>query len=324
MSAEIALFPLSQIVLPGGRMPLRIFEDFSYLGYIGVLILLIAVELLGFVGGGSQRWLNLGFMNLQPSELMKVAIVLALARFYAQLPPGNTRTFTALWPALLAIGFPAALVMLQPDLGTALAICIGGVVVMFVSGLPFWWFGSAAAAGAAALPVLFSMLHDYQQKRVLIFLDPESDPLGAGYHISQSKIAIGSGGLTGKGWREGSQAHLNFIPEQTTDFVFAVLSEEFGWVGVATVLALYLFVVGRCLWIAMEARDTYSRLLAGSLGLAFFVYVLVNGGMVSGLLPVVGVPMPLLSYGGTSAVSLLAGLGLVMAVRTHKPVHGYR
>ncbi|MBA3941956.1 MAG: rod shape-determining protein RodA, partial [Sphingopyxis sp.] len=208
-----------------GRFPIKIFEDFAYLGYIAVLVLLIAVELLGFVGGGSQRWLNLGFMNLQPSELMKVAIVLALGRFYAQLPPGETRSWTALWPALVMIGFPAALVMLQPDLGTALAICVSGVVVMFISGLPLWWFGSTAAAGIAALPVLFSFLHDYQQKRVLIFLDPESDPLGAGYHISQSKIAIGSGGVGGKGFLNGSQSHLDYLPEGHTDFIFATMAE---------------------------------------------------------------------------------------------------
>jgi rod shape determining protein RodA len=169
----------------------------------------------------------------------------------------------------------------------------------------------------------FSMLRPYQQNRILTFRDPENDPLGIGWNIIQSKIAIGGGGLTGKGWGQGSQSHLDYLPEHTTDFIFAVLSEEFGWVGVAVVLALYLFVVGRCLWIAMDARDTYSRLLAGTLGLAFFVYVIVNGGMISGLLPVVGVPMPLLSYGGTSAVALLAGLGLVMAVRAHRPVHGY-
>ena len=225
------------------RFPLRIFEDFAYLGYIGVAILLLAVELLGFVGGGAQRWLDLGFMRLQPSELMKVAIVLALARFYAQLPPGNTRTFTALWPALVMIGIPVAMVLLQPDLGTALAILASGVIVMFVAGLPLWWFGSAAIAGAAALPVLYSMLHDYQQRRVLIFLDPESDPLGAGYHISQSKIAIGSGGIGGKGFLNGSQSHLDYLPEGHTDFIFSTMAEEWGLIGGLALIIAFLFIL---------------------------------------------------------------------------------
>ena len=222
-----------------------------------------------------------------------------------------------------SIAVPTVLILLQPDFGTAMLIAASGVFALLLAGLPWWWVGVAVGGVAAVAPVAWIwLLRPYQKDRILTFLEPERDPLGTGWNIIQSKIAIGSGGLTGKGWGEGSQAHLNFIPEQTTDFVFAVLSEEFGWVGVATVLALYLFVVGRCLWIAMEARDTYSRLLAGSLGLAFFVYVLVNGGMVSGLLPVVGVPMPLISYGGTAAVSLLAGFGLVMAARVHRPVHG--
>ena len=186
------------------------------------------------------------------------------------------------------------------------------------------WVGVGVGGVAAAAPIAWIwLLRPYQKDRIMMFLDPEADALGAGWNIIQSKIAIGSGGLSGKGWGQGSQSHLNFIPEQTTDFAFSVLSEEFGWIGVAVVLALYLVVIGRCLWIAVESRDTWSRLLAGATGLAFFVYVLVNGGMISGLLPVVGVPMPLISYGGTSAVSLLAGFGLVMAIRSHRPVHGH-
>jgi rod shape determining protein RodA len=194
---------------------------------------------------------------------------------------------------------------------------------VFLAGIAWWRIGLFAGLGLAALPAAWPFLLPHQRERLMTFVNPESDPLGTGWNIIQSKIAIGSGGFSGKGWGQGSQAHLDFLPEHTTDFIFSVLSEEFGWVGVAVVLLLYLFVVGRCLWIAMDARDTYSRLLAGTLGMALFVYVIVNGGMVSGLLPVVGVPMPLLSYGGTSAVSLLAGLGLVMAVRAHRPVHGY-
>ena len=295
--------------------------------YVLSLLPLVAVLLVG-TGKHGRHWLDLGVFYLQPSELLKISLPMMVAWYLHQrpLPP---RIGTVLGSAVL-IAIPTALILRQPDFGTAMLIAASGVFALLLAGLSWWWVGTAAVAGVVAVSLAllapiewFGMLSQYQQTRILPFRDPQHDPLGAGWNIIQSKIAIGSGGLTGKGWGEGSQSHLDFIPEQTTDFIFAVLSEEFGWIGVAAVLALYLFVVGRCLWIAVEARDTYSRLLAGSLGLAFFVYVLVNGGMVSGLMPVVGVPMPLLSYGGTSAVSLLAGLGLVMAVRAHRPVHGY-
>ncbi|KAF1685267.1 rod shape-determining protein RodA [Pseudoxanthomonas broegbernensis] len=290
--------------------------------YVLALLPLVAVLLVG-TGKHGRHWLDLGVFYLQPSELLKIALPMMLGWYLNQrpLPP---RIGTVLAAGLL-IAAPTGLILLQPDFGTAMLIAASGVFALLLAGLPWWWVGVAVGGVGAIAPVAWLwLLRPYQKARVMTFLDPESDPLGDGWNIIQSKIAIGSGGLTGKGWGEGSQSHLNFIPEQTTDFVFAVLSEEFGWIGVATVMALYLFVIGRCLWIAMHARDGYSRLLAGSLGLAFFVYVLVNGGMVSGLLPVVGVPMPLLSYGGTSAVSLLAGVGLVMAVRSHRPVHGQR
>ena len=290
--------------------------------YLLSLLPLVAVLLLG-TGKHGRHWLNLGVFYLQPSELLKITLPMMVA-WYLHMRPLPPRIGTVLVAGVL-IAVPTGLILLQPDFGTAMLIAASGVFALLLAGLPWWWVGVAVGGVAAVAPVAWIwLLRPYQKDRILTFLEPERDPLGTGWNIIQSKIAIGSGGLSGKGWGEGSQSHLNFIPEQTTDFIFAVLSEEFGWIGVATVLALYLFVVGRCLWIAVEARDTYSRLLAGSLGLAFFVYVLVNGGMVSGLLPVVGVPMPLLSYGGTSAVSLLAGLGLVMAVRTHRPVHGYR
>lgn len=296
--------------------------------YVLSLLPLVAVLLVG-TGKHGRHWLDLGVFYLQPSELLKISLPMMVAWYLHQRPlPPRVGTVLA---SVVLIAIPTALILRQPDFGTAMLIAASGVFALLLAGLSWWWVGAAAAAGVAAVSLAlmapiewFGMLSPYQQNRILTFRDPQHDPLGAGWNIIQSKIAIGSGGLSGKGWGEGSQAHLNFIPEQTTDFIFAVLGEEFGWIGVATVLALYLFVVGRCLWIAMQARDTYCRLLAGSLGLAFFVYVLVNGSMVSGLLPVVGVPMPLLSYGGTSAVSLLAGLGLVMAVRTHRPVHGYR
>ena len=296
--------------------------------YVLSLLPLVAVLLVG-TGKHGRHWLDLGVFYLQPSELLKISLPMMVAWYLHQrpLPP---RIGTVLGSAVL-IAIPTALILRQPDFGTAMLIAASGVFALLLAGLSWWWVGTAAVAGVVAVSLAllapiewFGMLSQYQQNRILPFRDPQHDPLGAGWNIIQSKIAIGSGGLTGKGWGEGSQSHLDFIPEQTTDFIFAVLGEEFGWVGVAVVLALYLFVVGRCLWIAMQARDTYSRLLAGSLGLAFFVYVLVNGSMISGLLPVVGIPMPLLSYGGTSAVSLLAGLGLVMAVRAHRPVHGFR
>ena len=296
--------------------------------YVLSLLPLVAVLLVG-TGKHGRHWLDLGVFYLQPSELLKISLPMMVAWYLHQrpLPP---RIGTVLGSAVL-IAIPTALILRQPDFGTAMLIAASGVFALLLAGLSWWWVGTAAVAGVVAVSLAllapiewFGMLSQYQQNRILTFRDPQHDPLGAGWNIIQSKIPIGSGGLTGKGWGEGSQSHLDFIPEQTTDFIFAVLGEEFGWVGVAVVLALYLFVVGRCLWIAMQARDTYSRLLAGSLGLAFFVYVLVNGSMISGLLPVVGIPMPLLSYGGTSAVSLLAGLGLVMAVRAHRPVHGFR
>ncbi|KRG70382.1 rod shape-determining protein RodA [Pseudoxanthomonas dokdonensis] len=277
-----------------------------------------------FVGTGKHGhlWIDLKLFYLQPSELLKISLPMMMA-WYLNRQPLPPRIRTVLVAALI-IGVPTCLILLQPDFGTAMLVATSGVFALLLAGLPWWWVGLGLSAVAAAAPVAwFWFLRQYQKDRILTFLNPENDPLGTGWNIIQSKIAIGGGGLTGKGWGQGSQSHLDFLPEHTTDFIFAVLSEEFGWIGVAVVLALYLFVVWRCLWIAMDARDTYSRLLAGSLGLAFFVYVIVNGGMISGLLPVVGVPMPLLSYGGTSAVSLLAGLGLVMAVRAHRPVHGY-
>ncbi len=297
-----------------GRFPLRIFENFAYLGYIGVAILLFAVELLGIVGGGSQRWLDLGVISIQPSELMKVAIVLALARFYSQLPPGNTRTFTALWPALVMIGIPAGLVMLQPDLGTALAICASGVIVMFVSGLPLWWFGSAAVAGAAALPIFYSMLHEYQQNRVLIFLDPESDPLGAGYHISQSKIAIGSGGIGGKGFLNGSQSHLDYLPEGHTDFIFATMAEEWGLLGGLALIFAFFLLLRWSTRVALKARTRFGQLVATGLTMTIFFYVAINLMMVMGLAPVVGIPLPLFSYGGSSMLTIMTCVGIVLAI----------
>ncbi|TZF82889.1 rod shape-determining protein RodA [Cognatilysobacter lacus] len=288
--------------------------------YAASIVPLLIVLVIGR-GKHGNLWINLGVFYFQPSEVLKLSLPMMVAWYLNRrpLPPGLRVTLTA----AVIIAVPTLLILKQPDFGTAMLVALSGAFVLYLAGLSWWWFGVAGAGVASVAPVAwFFLLRPYQKDRILTFLNPESDPLGAGWNIIQSKIAIGAGGFTGKGWMHGSQSHLNYLPEHTTDFVFAVLSEEFGWLGVVTVLGLYLFVIGRCLWIAVEARDGYSRMLAGALAMAFCVYVVVNGGMIAGLLPVVGVPMPLLSYGGTSAVSLLAGLGVVMAVKAHRPVYG--
>ncbi len=303
------------------RLPTTQLRHWTPLVYTVSVIPLLAVLVIGH-GKHGNLWINLGVFYFQPAELLKLSLPMMAAWYLNReiLPP----RFRVVLVTAAIIALPTFLILLQPDFGTAMLVGISGAFVLFLAGLSWWWFIAAAAGVAGVAPAAwFWLLRPYQKDRILTFLNPESDPLGTGWNIIQSKIAIGSGGWTGMGWGHGSQSHLDYLPEHTTDFVFAVLSEEFGWLGVATVLALYLFVVGRCLWIASQARDGFSRLLAGSLALSLFVYVIVNGGMIAGLLPVVGVPMPLLSYGGTSAVSLLAGLGVVMAVRAHKPVHGY-
>ena len=294
------------------RIPVIQMRRFTPLAYAASLLPLVAVLFVG-TGRSGQHWLNLGVVYVQPAELMKLSLPMMAAWWLGQhtMPPRlGTVAVT-----LAIIGVPTGLVLLQPDFGTAILVASGGAFALYLAGLSWWWFVGGAAIAAAGAPLAWLFyLQQYQKDRILTFLDPESDPLGTGWNIIQSKIAIGSGGLRGQGWGDGSQSHLNYVPEHTTDFIFAVLSEEFGWIGVLVTLGLYLFIVGRCLWIASEGRDGFSRLLVGSLGLAMFVYVIVNGGMISGLLPVVGVPMPLLSFGGTAAVSLLAGFGVVMAV----------
>jgi rod shape determining protein RodA len=278
--------------------------------------LLIAVLAFGEFGKGAQRWLDLGVVRFQPSELVKLAVPLMVAWYLAErpLPPGWRR----LAVAALLILVPVLLIAKQPDLGTALLVACAGLFVLFLAGIGWRLIAGLAASAAAAAPVAWYFMRDYQRQRVLTFLDPEKDPLGAGYHIIQSKIAIGSGGLYGKGWLNGTQSQLDFLPERHTDFVFAVLAEEFGLIGVGALLALYLFIIGRGLYIATRAQDSFGRLLAGALTLVFFVYVFVNTGMVSGLLPVVGVPLPLVSYGGTSLVTLMAGFGILMSIHTHR------
>lgn len=282
---------------------------------IGTLMLLL-VLLVGDASKGAQRWLDLGIIRFQPSEIMKLATPMALAAWlhYQPLPP----RFRTLCVAAMLVAVPVGLVAAQPDLGTSLLIAVAGAFTLYFAGLQWRYIIGAGAAAAAAAPLLWLNMHAYQQQRVLTFLNPARDPGGAGYHITQSKVAIGSGGLFGKGWLNGTQAQLDFLPEAATDFVFAVYSEELGLMGVGLLLLLYLAVVLRGLQIAIQGQDSFQRLLAGSISLTFFVYVFVNIGMVVGLLPVVGVPLPLVSYGGTSMVSLLAGMGVLMSIRTHR------
>ncbi|QNE31178.1 rod shape-determining protein RodA [Sphingomonas sp. NBWT7] len=283
--------------------------------YVVIVVMLFAVELLGAVRGGSQRWLDLGFIRLQPSEIMKPAIVLACARFYDMLPPNETRRFGAIWPAALLIGLPAALVMLQPDLGTALMITAGGLTVMFLAGIPLRLFVGGGLALAVCIPLAVNFaLHDYQRNRVLIFMDPESDPLGTGYHISQSKIAIGSGGVTGKGFLNGTQSHLDYLPEGHTDFVFATMAEEWGLLGGLFIIGAYLLVIRWGVDVGMRARSRFAKLAAAGLATTIFFYVAINLMMVMGLAPVVGIPLPLVSFGGSAQMTTFLCLGILMSI----------
>ncbi|WP_413818479.1 rod shape-determining protein RodA [Sphingobium sp.] len=302
------------LALAISRVPLSTISNFAFPLYGAILIALVLVELIGGVAGGSQRWINLGFMQLQPSEFMKLAIVLAVAQFYARLPVGEVRTWNAIWPALTLIGLPWALVLVQPDLGTATMILAGGVTVMFLAGLPLRLFVGTALAGAAIIPIAFSFLHDYQQKRVLIFMDPESDPLGAGYHISQSKIAIGSGGVFGKGFLNGTQSHLDYLPEGHTDFVFATMAEEWGLVGGVLLIVAFLFVFRWGIRVSLRTEDKFARLTAAGLTTTIFFYVAINLMMVMGLAPVVGIPLPFMSYGGSSMLTVMLCIGLIMSI----------
>lgn len=280
--------------------------------------LLLWVLVAGVVGGGAQRWISLGFMRFQPSEAMKIIVPMMLAWYLGV----GERALPPTWPRILAalglIAVPAVMIARQPDLGTAMLVSVAGLLVVFLAGIRWRLITLLLALAAASIPLLWHYMQDYQRQRVLTMLSPESDPLGAGYHIIQSKIAVGSGGLYGKGWLNGTQSHLDFLPERSTDFIFAVFGEEFGLFGALLLLALYGFITGRALFLAAEAQDTFGRLLAGSLALTFFVYLFVNMGMVTGLLPVVGVPLPLVSFGGTAVVTLLAAFGIIMSIRSHK------
>jgi rod shape determining protein RodA len=304
------------VLLAVAQVPPRILRAVApWLYALGVL-LLVAVALVGDVAMGAQRWLDLGFIRFQPSELMKIAVPLACAWFLHDRPlPPDLRSLSVLGIAILV---PVLLIAEQPDLGTALLVAAGGGLVVLLAGLQLRYMAGLGVLLAAAVPVLWHFLHDYQRQRVLTFLNPQNDPLGAGYHTIQSQIAIGSGGVFGKGYMNGSQAHLEFLPERSTDFIFAVIGEEWGLVGLSVLIVLYLFVLARGLYIAAQAQDTFSRLIAGALTLTFAVYVFVNSGMVAGLLPVVGVPLPLVSYGGTSMVTLMAGFGILMSIHSRR------
>ncbi|KPF62311.1 rod shape-determining protein RodA [alpha proteobacterium AAP81b] len=291
-----------------------VWQQYAWTIYGVILAGLIGVELLGRVRGGSQRWLDLGLLQLQPSEFMKLAIVLVLARYYQFLPRGYETRPQGLLPALALIALPAALVMLQPDLGTAMSIVFGGVAVMFLAGVRLWLFGAAAAVAAAAAPIAWGLLHDYQRNRVLIFLDPASDPRGAGYHITQSKIAIGSGGLAGKGYLAGTQSHLDYLPELHTDFVFATMAEEWGLFGGLAILLGFGLILGWGVAVAIGARGIFQRLLALGLTATLFFYMAINMMMVMGLAPVVGIPLPLISWGGSAMLTTMTLFGLVLGV----------
>lgn len=310
----IALVPMIVAALVGIRHWFRA----AYYAYAVALALVVAVDLRGFVGMGARRWIDLGIIQLQPSELMNVALVLALARYFHALADENIgRIRYLMFPALMVL-IPAALVLKQPDLGTAIMLVMTGAVLFFIAGVRLWIFALTVAATAAAIPAGWHFLRDYQKNRIYTFLDPESDPLGAGYHILQSKIALGSGGLFGKGFLQGSQSHLSFLPEKQTDFIFTTLAEEFGFIGGLGLLALYTLIIAYGFAIALRCRNHFGRLLGLGIVTNFSVYVVINTAMVMGLIPVVGVPLPLISYGGTAMLAVMFGFGLLMNVAVHR------
>ena len=311
--ALAALVVLAQVPPPWLRR-------MSPLLYAAGVVLLLLVAVHGTVGNGAQRWLDLRVVRFQPSEIMKLAVPMMCAWYVHQRPlPPALRDIVVL---LAIIAVPAVLIAKQPDLGTALLVGSAGILVVFLAGLSTIVIVIGLVVLGGAVPVVWHFMHEYQRQRVLMFLDPAQDPLGAGYHSIQSQIAIGSGGVFGKGWMNGSQAQLEFLPERSTDFIFAVIGEELGLLGQLLLIALYLAVIGRALYLASEAQDTYARLVCGSFALTFFVYAFVNTGMVSGIMPVVGVPLPLVSYGGTAMVTLLASFGVLMSLNRHRKLVG--
>ena len=308
-AALLVMFTVAQV--PPARL-----SGVSLWFYLVSLGLLILVLFFGETGKGAQRWLGVGPFRFQPSELMKLALPMVIALYLSkELPPPSIRK---VFMVLIFIIVPVLLVAKQPDLGTAMLIAVSGFAVLFIAGISWKLLAGFTVVAMSSAPVIWNLMHDYQQKRVLTFLNPEQDPLGSGYHIIQSKIAIGSGGLYGKGWLNGTQSHLEFLPERSTDFIFAVFCEEFGLLGVLILISIYLFIIARGLYISMEAQHVYGKLLSVGVVAGFFVYIAVNMGMVSGQLPVVGIPLPLISHGGTSMLTIMAGFGILMAVHTHR------
>ena len=314
------------LMLIVAMVPIWFWRNVSALAFVGSLVLLLSVEFFGTVGMGAQRWIDLGFMRLQPSELTKITLVMVLAAYYDWLDVSKKSQLLYVMIPLLAIAVPVALTLRQPDLGTALLLLAGGGAVMFVAGVHWAYFAGVIAAGIGAVSAVFSsrgtewqLLQNYQYRRIDTFLDPSNDPLGAGYHITQSQIALGSGGWTGRGFMEGTQSRLNFLPEKHTDFIFTTLAEEFGFVGAASLLALYLLIVVFCISIALKTRDRYASLMVMGIAVAFFLYFAVNMAMVMGLAPVVGVPLPLVSYGGSAMLVLMGAFGLVQSAHIHRP-----
>ncbi len=305
------------VMLAVALTDIRFWFRWAYLSYALAFAMLLGVEIVGELSKGAQRWIDFGLVQVQPSELMKVGLVLCLARYFHSAYLDEVKRLPFLLPALLAIALPAVLVLKQPDLGTSVMLLACGAGLLFLAGVRLWKFGLALAAVGAALPIAWASLHDYQRQRVFTFLDPEADPLGSGYHIIQSKIALGSGGFWGKGFLQGSQAQLSFLPEKQTDFAFTMLAEEAGFIGGVLVLLLCLAVLALTLLVALRCAHQFGRLLAMGIAINFFLYVLINVAMVTGLIPVVGVPLPMISYGGTAMLTTLLGFGLVMSVDVH-------
>ncbi len=306
---------------------IRFWRTLTPLAYLGALGLLVLVEFFGTIGMGAQRWISIGPLQIQPSEVMKVALVMALAAYYAWLDPKKVSRPLWLVPPLVLILVPTGLVLIQPNLGTATLLVAGGGTVMFLAGVSLWYFGAAVAAVAGLVTAVlkshgthWQLLHDYQYRRIFTFLDPENDPLGAGYHISQAKIAMGSGGLSGRGFMQGTQSRLNFLPERHTDFIFTSLAEDFGFIGALGLLILLTLVVVFCMVSAITNRDRFGALVTGGIAMMFFLFFAVNMGMVMGMMPVVGVPLPLVSYGGSSMLVLMAAFGLAQSAHVHRPV----
>jgi rod shape determining protein RodA len=320
-SAQMIRFAVGFVLMIGiALIDIRFWMRYAYVIYGVILVMLLGVEIAGVIKGGARRWIDFGFFRVQPSEFMKIALVLALARYFHRLNIEEISRPTVLIAPLLLVGVPFALVLRQPDLGTALLILMGGGAVFFAAGVRLWKFALVVLAGATAVPIGWTFLHGYQKDRILTFLSPERDPLGAGYHILQSKIALGSGGLFGRGFMGGTQSHLNFLPEKQTDFIFTMLAEEFGLVGGVGLLGLYLLL---CLYgfaIALRSTNHFGRLVATGVTFTFFLFVFINIAMVMGLLPVVGLPLPLISYGGTAMLTVMAGFGLLICVYIHRDV----